>query len=215
LTTSNKFCDQCGAQLKATSRYCPSCGTSFDAGGGSTVEERPEQTSSATKTDSTRPCPSCGVSNVRFATSCSGCQLLFTRVGGFGSRNIPRGFEPRGSPPPNYLLAIAFGWLACVLFCWFALPSVFFASVYSFQVKGKWERGHSIEAEALSNKAKIWCWIAIGIIVFVLLLSWYLSWYLSAFLSFFSSRVTATQSRYSVGIARLMVNHGSFTKSCY
>ena len=159
LTTSNKFCDQCGAQLKATSRYCPSCGASIDAGDCSTAEERseqtsssptaeerPEQTSSAPKTDSTWPCPRCGVSNVvvtgqnRFTRACRSCGGSFASG---GARRLGRLGQPlpRGAEPPNYRFWIIFLVLVSFLFCFITLPFYFVAVCYSLQVRNKWEQG--------------------------------------------------------------------------
>jgi len=189
LTTSNKFCDQCGAQLKATSRHCPSCGASIDAGDCSTAEERPEQTSSSPKTDSTWPCPRCGVSNVvvtgqnRFARSCRSCGDSFASGGArLGRLGQPL---PRGAEPPNYRLLIIFLALVSFWFCFITLPFAFFAVCYSLQVRNKWEQGDKIEAEKASNNARIWFQIGFLISVLVILLSAfstsYFVWYFYVF----------------------------------
>ena len=153
MTNSNCFCDQCGTRLKATSRYCPSCGRSLDTDGASTPEKPTNQASSAASTTSTQPCPNCNTHNVRSAERCKSCWVRLSEPAAGNFRQVNRPMPRQGPKPSNYLPQA----ILVTLFC--CIPAGIVAIVYAAQVNGKWESGHQHEAEEASNSAKQWCWI--------------------------------------------------------
>jgi hypothetical protein len=64
---------------------------------------------------------------------------------------------PPGTTVPNYLV---WAILATVLCC---IPAGIPAIVYAAQVNQKLQFGDIAGAQAASNNAKMWCWIAFGL----------------------------------------------------
>jgi len=64
---------------------------------------------------------------------------------------------------PNYLVQA----ILCTVFC--CLPFGIVAIVYAAQVNGKVAAGDIAGAEAASKNAKMWCWVAFGCGMAVLL----------------------------------------------
>lgn len=72
------------------------------------------------------------------------------------------GYQPAGSPPPNYLV-----WaIISVFLCWpLAIPAI----IFSTQVNTKWAQGDAVGAQESSRKAKtfaLWATI-LGVVVIV------------------------------------------------
>ena len=89
-------------------------------------------------------CTNCGQTRPDDATACPNCGR---RVAQFGA------------PPniPNYLVQSILVTLCC------CLPLGIVAVVYSAQVNGKLVAGDVAGAQASSDKAKMWAWIAFGL----------------------------------------------------
>lgn len=101
-------------------------------------------------------CPSCGKKNEDNASQCVGC-------GGNLYNEAPAqpGIAPQqpGSRPdiPNYLVQS----ILVTLFC--CLPCGIAAIVFAAQVNGKIAAGDIVGAMQSSKKAKMFCWIAFGL----------------------------------------------------
>jgi hypothetical protein len=116
-------------------------------------------------------CPQCGAANPENATQCSQCGTAMQPVQGFTPPPpVPPGAVAPGQPPqpytgepiPNYL------WQSIVctvlgLLCCLSLPFGVVAIVFSTQVNSKLAYGDIAGALDASKKAKIFCWVSIGI----------------------------------------------------
>jgi hypothetical protein len=116
-------------------------------------------------------CPQCGAANPDNATQCSQCGTAMQPVQGYVPPapqapypgQAPQPPQPyTGEPIPNYL------WQAIVctvlgLMCCLSLPFGIVAIVFSTQVNSKLAYGDLAGAKDASNKAKIFCWVSIGI----------------------------------------------------
>ena len=107
-------------------------------------------------------CPQCGASNPDTAAVCVQC-----------GRNLQPLAAPTHLPPPGVVMAptamtpvaavpnyLVFAILTTVLCC---LPAGIPAIVYAAQVNTKQQVGDIAGAQAASNNAKMWCWIAFGL----------------------------------------------------
>jgi len=112
-------------------------------------------------------CPQCGAANPENAAQCSQCGTALQPVQGYTpppqAPSQPQAPQPyAGEPIPNYL------WQSIVctvlgLVCCLSLPFGIVAIVFSTQVNSKLAYGDIAGAKDASNKAKIFCWVAIGI----------------------------------------------------
>jgi hypothetical protein len=117
-------------------------------------------------------CPQCGAANTDNPAQCSQCgtalQPLQAYVPPQAAQPPPQapGAIPQqaytGEPIPNYL------WQSIVctvlgLMCCLSLPFGIVAIVFSTQVNSKLAYGDIVGAKDSSNKAKIFCWVSIGI----------------------------------------------------
>ena len=104
-------------------------------------------------------CPQCGASNADTAVVCVQCGRNLQP--GAPAVPTPAGVViPPGAPAvniPNYLV---FAILTTVLCC---LPAGIPAIIYAAQVNSKLQMGDIAGAQASSNNAKMWCWVAFGI----------------------------------------------------
>lgn len=105
-------------------------------------------------------CPQCGANNADTAAICVQCGRNLQP--GAPAPAAPTGvvIPPGGAPAasvPNYLV---FAILTTVLCC---LPAGIPAIVYAAQVNSKLQIGDIAGAQASSNNAKMWCWIAFGL----------------------------------------------------
>jgi hypothetical protein len=106
-------------------------------------------------------CPQCGASNADTAAVCVQCGRTLqaiaapTQLPGAGVVMTPNVMTP--GMVPNYLV---FAILTTVLCC---LPAGIPAIVYAAQVNTKLQVGDLAGAQAASNNAKMWCWIAFGL----------------------------------------------------
>ena len=101
-------------------------------------------------------CPQCGTSNADTAAVCVQCgKSLQTGV----ATPLPVAGQviPPGAAVQNYLV---FAILTTVLCC---LPAGIPAIIYAAQVNSKLQTGDFAGAQAASNNAKMWCWIAFGL----------------------------------------------------
>jgi interferon-induced transmembrane protein/zinc ribbon protein len=114
-------------------------------------------------------CPQCGAANADNIAQCTQCgtalQPLQAYVPPPPAPSSP-GVVPQqpytGEPIPNYL------WQSIVctvlgLMCCLSLPFGIVAIVFSTQVNSKLAYGDIAGAKDSSNKAKIFCWVSIGI----------------------------------------------------
>lgn len=101
-------------------------------------------------------CTQCGASNAEGAGVCARCgrPLQPTPLTGQG---LATASQASAVYVPNYLV---FAILATVLCC---LPAGIPAIIYAAQVNGKLQAGDIAGAQAASNNAKMWCWIAFGL----------------------------------------------------
>jgi hypothetical protein len=101
-------------------------------------------------------CTQCGASNAEGAGVCARCgrPLQPTPLTG---RGLATASQASAVYVPNYLV---FAILATVLCC---LPAGIPAIIYAAQVNGKLQAGDIAGAQAASNNAKMWCWIAFGL----------------------------------------------------
>lgn len=113
-------------------------------------------------------CPNCGTSNLDNATICANCGRPLT-----GASSPPAASQsytpppPRpsygssapaaGPQPPNYLIQSILVTLCC------CLPLGIVAIVFAAQVNSKWAAGDYAGAADASNKAKMFCWIGLGL----------------------------------------------------
>jgi len=117
-------------------------------------------------------CPQCGAANADNATQCTQCgtplQPLQTNAPSSPapSAQVAGAMPPpqpyTGEPIPNYLSQS----IVCTvlgLVCCLSLPFGIVAIVFSTQVSSKLAYGDIAGAKDSSNKAKIFCWVAIGI----------------------------------------------------
>jgi len=111
-------------------------------------------------------CPQCGTANPDNAAQCSQCGAALQPVQAYPPPQAPsQGQAPQpytGEPIPNYL------WQSIVctvlgLMCCLSLPFGIVAIVFSTQVNSKLAYGDIAGAKDASNKAKIFCWVSIGI----------------------------------------------------
>jgi hypothetical protein len=116
-------------------------------------------------------CPQCGAANTDNTAQCSQCGTPLQPLQAYvppqavpapqASGAVPP--QPySGEPIPNYL------WQAIVctvlgLMCCLSLPFGIVAIVFSTQVNSKLAYGDIVGAKDSSNKAKIFCWVSIGI----------------------------------------------------
>lgn len=125
-------------------------------------------------------CPNCGTANLDNASICANCgrplsagaappppsQSSYTpppppRPSGFGT---PGGPVP-GAPIPNYLIQSILVTLCC------CLPLGIVAIIFAAQVNSKLAVGDIAGAQEASRKAKMFCWIAFGIGIALMLIS--------------------------------------------
>jgi hypothetical protein len=106
-------------------------------------------------------CPQCGASNADTAAVCVQCgrnlQTIVapTQLSTAGAAITSGAVAP--GMVPNYLV---FAILTTVLCC---LPAGIPAIIYAAQVNTKLQVGDLAGAQAASNNAKMWCWIAVGL----------------------------------------------------
>src|SRR6476469_82009 len=102
-------------------------------------------------------CPQCGFSNADNATFCTQCgRSLQSPAAAPPLQATGVVVPPIGTTIPNYLV---FAILTTVLCC---LPTGIPAIIYASQVNTKLQLGDVAGAQASSNNAKMWCWIALG-----------------------------------------------------
>lgn len=107
-------------------------------------------------------CPQCGTSNADNAAVCVQCGRSLQQA-------VPQAVQP-GYPAvpqvyvPNYLV---FAILTTIFCC---LPAGIPAIVYAAQVNGKLQVGDVAGAQIASKNAKMWCWIALGAGIAVLVI---------------------------------------------
>jgi hypothetical protein len=112
-------------------------------------------------------CPQCGAANAENAAQCTQCGTPLQALQPYTPPPSPQpGAVPPqpyvGEPIPNYL------WQSIVctvlgLMCCLSLPFGIVAIVFSTQVNSKLAYGDIAGAKDASNKAKIFCWVSIGI----------------------------------------------------
>ena len=98
-------------------------------------------------------CKKCGAANPDDAVRCAVC--------GEAVHSGPRP-EAQGPPVPNYLV---YAILATIFCC---VPFGIVAIVYAAQVNALLQAGNYAAAREASNKARIWCWVAFGVGLVVL-----------------------------------------------
>lgn len=101
-------------------------------------------------------CPQCGASNADTAAVCVQCGRALQPI---APTPLPVTGQviPPGTSVQNYLV---FAVLTTVLCC---LPAGIPAIIYAAQVNSKLLAGDLAGAQAASNNAKLWCWIAFGL----------------------------------------------------
>src|SRR3954468_23973240 len=113
-------------------------------------------------------CPQCGAANTDNTAQCSQCGTALQPLEAYVPPHAAQapGAVPQqgytGEPIPNYL------WQSIVctvlgLMCCLSLPFGIVAIVFSTQVNSKLAYGDIVGAKDSSNKAKIFCWVSIGI----------------------------------------------------
>jgi hypothetical protein len=112
-------------------------------------------------------CPQCGAANAESASQCAQCGTPLQPVQAYAPPPPPPpgAVQPppyTGEPIPNYL------WQSIVctvlgLVCCLSLPFGIVAIVFSTQVNSKLAYGDLVGAKDSSNKARIFCWVSIGI----------------------------------------------------
>jgi|SRR6185369_8705284 hypothetical protein len=116
-------------------------------------------------------CPQCGAANADNAPQCNQCGTPLQPLQAYvPPQPVPSPQAPgavpsqpyAGDPIPNYL------WQSIVctvlgLMCCLSLPFGIVAIVFSTQVNSKLAYGDIVGAKDSSNKAKIFCWVSIGI----------------------------------------------------
>ncbi len=105
-------------------------------------------------------CPNCGANNIEGAAICSQCGSAM-RVGGTPAPAATPGapVTPGGAKPniPNYLVQSI---LVTIFCCWpLGIPAIIFAA----QVNSKLAQNDIAGAMESSRKAKMFCWIALGL----------------------------------------------------
>lgn len=101
-------------------------------------------------------CPQCGASNADTAAICVQCGQSL-QPGAAPPLPVTGQVIPPGVTVQNYL---AFAILTTVLCC---LPAGIPAIIYAAQVNSKLQSGDFSGAQAASNNAKMWCWIAFAL----------------------------------------------------
>src|SRR5687768_2527526 len=118
-------------------------------------------------------CPNCGTSNLDNAAICINCgrslapgaaQSSYTPPPASPSYGAGAGV-PAGAPIPNYLVQSILVTLCC------CLPLGIVAIIFSAQVNSKLAQGDVAGAMEASRKAKMFCWIALGLGLVVIVLS--------------------------------------------
>ena len=108
-------------------------------------------------------CTTCGREADPDARFCDNCGASLDPQGRGGPQNAPEvPYHPGpayGESPriPNYLVQAILATICC------CLPAGIVAIVYAAQVNGKVAAGDYAEAQRLSNSAKTWCWISLGL----------------------------------------------------
>jgi Interferon-induced transmembrane protein/zinc-ribbon domain len=117
-------------------------------------------------------CPNCGTSNLETASICANCGKPL--AGGAPHSytppppSTPSSFASSAAPAetiPNYLIQSIIVTLCC------CLPLGVVAIIFSAQVNSKLAAGDIAGARDASAKAKMFCWIAFGIGIALILLS--------------------------------------------
>jgi hypothetical protein len=112
-------------------------------------------------------CPQCGAANAENASQCDQCGTPLQPVQAYAPPPPP----PPGAvqPPPYTAEPIPnYFWQSIVctvlgLVCCLSLPFGIVAIVFSTQVNSKLAYGDLVGAKDSSNKARIFCWVSIGI----------------------------------------------------
>ncbi len=93
-------------------------------------------------------CPACGSENIDTASHCGIC-----------GKELPGApaAQPTRVPPPNYLVQA----ILVTIFC--CLPFGIIAIVFAAQVNSKFTLGDYAGAVEMSEKAKMWSWISLGV----------------------------------------------------
>jgi len=117
-------------------------------------------------------CPQCGAANADNTPQCSQCATALQPLQAYvppppsppvqTPGTVPPQQPYTGEQIPNYL------WQSIVctvlgLMCCLSLPFGIVAIVFSTQVNSKLAYGDIVGAKDSSNKAKIFCWVSIGI----------------------------------------------------
>ncbi len=105
-------------------------------------------------------CPQCGNANADTATVCAGCQAALPRAGEAAAPGAAPAAKPQIS---NYLIPAVLVTLCC------CLPGGIVAIVYATQVNSKLQAGDIAGAQAASKNAKLWCMVAAGVGLVVML----------------------------------------------
>jgi hypothetical protein len=108
-------------------------------------------------------CPNCGTSNVNTSTICANCGRPLTAAPSHSYTPPPPptpggsfGGPPQAEKIPNYLVQSIL--LLCC--CW---PLAIVAIIFAAQVNSKLAAGDIAGAREASQKAKLFCWIALGL----------------------------------------------------
>jgi len=108
-------------------------------------------------------CPSCGTSNLDTASICINCGKPLTNAAPHSYTPPPPSASsygavapPVGEPIPNYLVQAIITTLCC------CLPFGVVAIIFAAQVNSKLAAGDIAGAQHASRQAKMWCWIAVG-----------------------------------------------------
>lgn len=115
-------------------------------------------------------CPNCGTANLDNATICANCGRPLTGAAAQSYTPPPppassytppstsyAGGGGGGTPPPNYL------WQSIVVTLCCCLPLGVVAIIFAAQVNSKFAAGDYAGAADSSRKAKMFCWIALGL----------------------------------------------------
>src|SRR5579863_6204956 len=101
-------------------------------------------------------CPQCGSSNPDGSLVCGQCGRSVQAGAAPTPLPVTGIVVPPGTSVENYLV---FAILTTVLCC---LPAGIPAIVYAAQVNGRLAAGDIAGAQAASRNAKMWCWVALG-----------------------------------------------------
>jgi len=127
-------------------------------------------------------CPNCGASNADTATMCAQCNQAIPQFSSSAQPPQPLQPSPAGIPAPlppgsvappqsqvqipNYLTQSIIMTVVSVLCCsLLSLPFSIIALVYSTQVNGKIVANDIAGALSASKNAKLFCWIAFGVVM--------------------------------------------------